>query len=129
MWMAFLGLSLRRYWQDAMGQEMGYGHSLKLPNLLMKGVCVSSHLPKEFSDRLFGYLHVPLDSYSIIAVRNCFDGFPAKAEIGPIPANAAMGLIKSPEVYQAFQVFMRSLAKKARVPPIAIDILAWDRAH
>ena len=37
MWMAFLGLSLRRYWEDVMGEENAtwHGHSLKLPNLLM----------------------------------------------------------------------------------------------
>ena len=41
--------------------------------LLMKGVCGVPEIPKATYDRLVWFLHVPLDSYSIQAVRNCID--------------------------------------------------------
>lgn len=57
-----------------MGCDISFGPSLKLPNLLMKGVCVvPEEIPKPTYDRIVWFLHVPLDSYTIQAIRNCID--------------------------------------------------------
>jgi hypothetical protein len=128
-WMVALGRSLRRRWEAKMEEEMGYGHSMKLPNLLMKGICVSPDLPRSVADRLVWHLHVPLDSFSIRAVRHCVRGSAVESVIGRVKASAAMGDVKTGEVYDGFQKLMRSLAGRANVPPIAIDILTWDGAH
>lgn len=96
--------------------------------LLMKGVCGVPEIPKATYDRLVWFLHVPLDSYSIQAVRNCIDAR-LKEQIGHIPSSAGMGFMKTREVYDGLQETIRLLAEKANVPPIALDILAWDEAH
>jgi hypothetical protein len=42
-----------------MGCEIPFGPSLKLPNLLMKGVCGLHEIPEATYNRLVWYLHVP----------------------------------------------------------------------
>jgi hypothetical protein len=62
-------------------------------------------------------------------VRHCIVA-PAPANlIGPIPASAGMGFVRDIHTYRAFQWTIRHLGVKAKVPPIAPDILAWDAAH
>jgi hypothetical protein len=81
------------------------------------------------ADRLVWLLHVPLDKYSILAIRNCLRDHPAARDIGTIPSNATMGFVKSERMYQGFQAIIHDLAKKADTPPIALDILSWDIQH
>jgi len=127
-WLHHLAADFRSRWKSKMGREISFGPSLKLPNLLMKGVCGLHEIPEATYKRLVWYLHVPLDSYSIQAVRNCIDEG-LKRQIGYIPSPAGMGFVTTPEVYDGLQQAIRLLAKKAKVPPIALDILAWDHAH
>ncbi|MBI4877329.1 MAG: hypothetical protein HY822_22105, partial [Acidobacteria bacterium] len=70
-WLKELAGSFRRRWKREMGSDIPFGPSLKLPNLLMKCACLWHEVPKSKSNRLIWYLHVPLDSYTIQAVRNC----------------------------------------------------------
>jgi hypothetical protein len=127
-WLHFFAADFRRHWKRKMGCEIPFGASLKLPNLLMKGVCGVHEIPKTTYDRLVWFLHVPLDSYSIQAVRNCID-VRLQRQIGRIPSSAGMGFVKTLGVYDGLQEAIRLLAEKAKVPPIALDILAWDQAH
>ncbi len=125
-WLIECAGTFRRHWKRRMGSEIPFGPSLKLPNLLMKSACLWRGIPKSKSNRLIWRLHVPLDSYTIQAVRNCMD---PGGTIGRIPTSAGMGYVNDIETYLAFQELLRSLSGKAKVPPIAIDILAWDVAH
>jgi hypothetical protein len=128
-WFYGLAASLRRHWRRRMGSAMPFGPSLKLPALLMKGACLSPEIPWRTLTRILWYVHVPLDSYTIQAVRHSiFDPGAAKL-IGPIPASAGMGFVRDIHAYRAFQWTIRHLGVKAKVPPIALDILAWDAAH
>jgi hypothetical protein len=127
-WLNQFAADFRGHWKRQMGCEIPFGPSLKLPNLLMKGVCGLHEIPEATYNRLVWCLHVPLDSYSIQAVRNCIDAR-LKEQIGHIPSSAGMGFVKTREVYDGLQETIRLLAEKANVPPIALDILAWDEAH
>jgi hypothetical protein len=77
------------------------------------------------------FLHVPLDSYTIVGVKNCAKLFPQpQAEaIGKIPNTATMSFVKDKRMYDALQSGMRELVRKAGVPPITLDCLAWDNGH
>jgi len=112
-----------------LGNDISYGPSLKLPNLVMRHVCLYRGLSDELVEKLVWYLHVPLDSFTIQAVARCVDLFPNKQAIGRIPASATMSFIKNREMYEAFQEGIRQMAAEAGVPPIALDYVAWDSSH
>ena len=73
-------------------------------------------------------LHVPLDEFSLVAIR-CVAG---SGEFGPeirIPSKPTMSFVQLPEYYSQLQQLMRGVADLAGVPPISIDLLAWNVAH
>lgn len=128
-WLYRFALGFRVYWHRAMGQEMPFGPSMKLPNLLAKRLLFYSNLPDKAVERLIWVLDVPLDSYTLQAVANIFDSFPNAAAIGRIPSSATMNFVSDLNMYEAFQEGIRRLAKEAGVPPIILDCVAWDVAH
>ena len=130
-WFGDLSANLRQFWLMRMGHDraIGFGHSMKLPGLVMKGVCCSPCLPRPVFDRIVWFLHVPLDSFSIRALRCYLPGSPFAERIGTIPSSAMMGFVKTPQMYRTFQDCISHLCGEASVPPIALDILAWDAAH
>ena len=40
-----------------------------------------------------------------------------------------MKFVETPAQYAEFQAIIREIAKKAGVPPIYYDVLAWDMGH
>jgi hypothetical protein len=128
-WLHRFADDFRRYWERQMKCEIVFGSSRKLPNLLMKGVCSSPEVPQASYERIVWFLHVPLDSYSIQAVRNCIGSPRITSQIGRIPPSASMGFVTTEGIYNGLQKAVRILAAKAEVPPIALDIVAWDQAH
>ena len=115
--------SLRRHWKAMMRYDIGYGRAAKLINLVMKVLPIYDdyHLSSSQRKRLIGFLHVPLDSYTIQGLRN--------VAAFHIPVNASMRFIDSRKTYVEFQKLIRRTARKARVPAICYDILAWDLSH
>jgi hypothetical protein len=129
-WLYGLSDHFRAFWRDQMlGNDISYGPSLKLPNLVMRHVCLYKGLSDELVEKLVWYLHVPLDSFTIQAVAQCVDLFPNKEAIGKIPASATMSFIKNREMYEAFQEGIRQMAAEVGVPPITLDYVAWDSSH
>lgn len=128
-WLYRFALGFRVYWRRAMGQEMPFGPSMKLPNLLAKRLLFYSKLPEKAVERLIWFLEVPLDSYTLQAVARISDSFPNASVIGRIPSSATMNYVGDLEMYEAFQEGVRQLAKEAGVPPIILDCVAWDAAH
>lgn len=124
-WLDGLVQDFRRRWKREMGSAIAFGPSYKLPNLLVKAVCASTLMPDRQFQRLVKLLHVPLDSYSIQAVRHCISVFPDAAVIGPVPASAGMSFVRNDTMYNAFQDGIRLLAREAG----ALDCLAWNEAH
>lgn len=122
-WLDDFTNDFRDYWQRETGRRIPFAASRKPPDLLMKGVC--NVLPEANYRLVVWCLHVPLDSYSIQAVRNCIG-----TEIGrTIPQNPTMGFVKDRHIYDSLQKAIRRVAEDANVPPITLDILAWDEPH
>ena len=115
-------LAFCNYWQRATNSEIGYGRAAKLLNLVLKKLaCLRLLSPKE-RQGLIELQHVPLDSYTIVGLRN----------IAPelaIPKTATMRHIQTPQQYSQYQQRISLLAAHAGVPAIYYDILAWDIAH
>ena len=109
-------------WSRITGSDMGYGRGAKLFNLVLKKLACLCSLSEAQRSTLIGLQHIPLDSYTIIGLRTIF---PYLA----IPNNATMKFIETPEQYADFQRRIRTIAKKAGVPSIYYDVLAWDMGH
>jgi hypothetical protein len=127
-WLNSLAVDLRNYWYHRQGRVMPYGPSLKMCDLLLKGVACVPEIPLSVYRRLVWFLHVPLDSFAIAAIRDHIDP-PLQLKIGTIPRSASMGFVKEPAQYSGLQEAIRSVTTEAGVPPIAFDILAWDYGH
>jgi hypothetical protein len=123
-----LRLDLTAYWRDEGGQPLQFGASRKLTDLLMKAVARWTGLPAEVRQRLVHFLHVPLDQFVLAAIRNCV-GAPHSGHPLRIPRNATMRFVDNQELYDRIQAVMREVADEATVPPICIDLLAWNLAH
>lgn len=114
--------SLCAEWLRMTGSEMGYGRGAKLFNLVLKKLACFSGLSEAERSTLIALQHIPLDSYTIIGLR-------AIAPQLAIPQNATMKFVETPAQYAEFQAVIRAIAKKAGVPPIYYDVLAWDMQH
>lgn len=109
-------------WQRVTNSDMGYGRGAKLFNLVLKKFACLSSLSENQRLTLIDLQHVPLDSYTIIGLR-------AIAPRLSIPKSATMRFVETPAQYAEFQAIIREIAKKADVPPIYYDVLAWDMGH
>jgi transcriptional regulator with XRE-family HTH domain len=120
-------MDLTRRWKAKGKKPLPFGPGRKLLDLLFKGVVRYAKIPDADRQRLIRFLHVPLDSFSLVAVRQCA----ASDEFGPpikVPPKATMGFVTSKQ-YPGLQQLMRGIAAVAGVPPICIDLVAWDQAH
>jgi len=119
---------LATYWGDQGKKPIGVGPAFKLPALLFKSVARWSQLPANRRDQLIQFLPVPLDSYSLLALKECA----ASGRHGTafhIPNNATMAFIDSADLYAQVQGLAREVAKEAGVPAVYVDFVAWDDAH
>jgi hypothetical protein len=128
-WLEKLSRNFQRYWRARTGKEIPFGPARKLPNLLLKRLCLFRDVEQETVHRLVWFLHVPLDKYSLAAIRYCVPVFPNPRAIGKIPSSPRMGIVRNEEMYAALQGGIRLVARGAQVPPIALDLLSWNAAH
>jgi hypothetical protein len=122
-WLDKLVSDFGKYWKRKMKVSIPFGPSYKLPNLLMKVVC--QRLSPTHRKRTVCFLHVPLDSYTLLGIRSCVILPNGRS----IPNRATMRFVDSKEVYTAVQHYIKGLARRAGVPMIAYDYLAWDVGH
>lgn len=123
-----LSLSLRRRWNKEMSQQMKAGPSIKLPNLVLKHLAASQLVTMEASQVLAQLLHVPLDSYTLGAIRDVHNAGRYGVRY-QVRRGAGMGSITTWTDYRLVQRTVFDVATEAGAPPIAFDILAWNRAH
>jgi hypothetical protein len=110
------------YWHEPAGRELDFGPQHKLINLLLKNVARWTHFPPQVRERLQAFLHVPLDEYSLVAIRQIDRSL-------RIPRKPGMSFVKTPDQYQRIQSIMREISREAGVPPIYIDLVAWNSSH
>jgi hypothetical protein len=130
-WLKAFGEDLHASWKATMGEDkdIPYGPRMKLCNLLLKRVVLWDGIPDERRRTLIGFLHVPLDQYTLAAIRNCIAGDIGRELIGKIPKRATMGFVQDEPMYLGIQQVIRGISKEAEVPPIFLDLLAWDGQH
>ncbi|MGH2522545.1 MAG: hypothetical protein ACRDH2_08580 [Anaerolineales bacterium] len=113
---------LCQVWRKQMGIIMPYGPSRKLPNLLLKCFVLWNGLNNKQRNNLIGYLHVPLDSFTLVGIRNCISD-------PQIPATATMRFVAGETMYNQIQKAIRDITSRVEVPAIYFDILAWNMSH
>jgi len=130
-WLTKFSNDLDSSWINKMGENYGlyFGPRLKLCNLLMKRVVLWERIPNNRRERLIEIIHVPLDRYTLIAIKNCLDRNIERNFIGRIPNNPTMRFIINEQMYFALQNEIRSIAIDANVFPIYLDYLAWNISH
>jgi hypothetical protein len=126
-WLGRLATDLSRQWKKQVGLTMPFGPSRKLPNLLLNELAKWSGFSDEERGRLISFLHVPLDSYTLIAIRNCLSE--TEASWVMIPSSPTMRSVEHNETYVALQAAVRQIAYEAGTQPICIDVLAWNLTH
>lgn len=113
---------LCNHWRIIQRSEMGYGRAAKLFNLVLKKLACYEKINNEYRAIFIGLLNVPLDRYTIVGLK----------DIEPslrISKNETMHFITNRDEYIKMQNIISVIAKKAGVPAIYYDILAWDMAH
>ena len=113
---------LGRAWEDKMEQSMPYGPMRKLPDLLVKRLMRWSGIEDDRRTEVLSYVHVPLDRYTLVGIRNCIND-------PVIPGTATMTFVTSLMTYNKVQSAIRNITDRARVPAIYFDVLAWDMSH
>ena len=91
-------------------RALAFGRGRKLRNLLLKHILRWSEISTADRERLIGFLHVPLDEFSLIAVRKVA----ATGEFGfavAIPSKPSMSFAKTPELYNQLQGVMQQIAR------------------
>ena len=103
---------------------MGFGRAAKLFNLTCKSMLRHDQLTDSERDCLMKLLHVPLDSFTLQAIRKLKPPF-------SIPSTASMGWLKMNDVaaYHQLQEWIRLKCEAVNVYPIHYEIAAWDQAH
>lgn len=120
--------NLNQHWLKLYQVEMGMGLARKIVNMLMNRVLCSSEIKPEERARVVQFLHVPHDEYTLTAIKQAA----ASGEFGPkieIPKKPAIKFLTADDHYVPLQTIFRALAAKAGVPPICIDLIAWQDGH
>lgn len=120
--------SLRRTWLRKMGKTLDIGPAIKLPSLLLKHLCASTLVAATRLTAATRFLHTPLDSYTLAAILTVHNGSVNDKECS-IPSAAGMGWVSSWRQYRMVQGTIQDCAARAKVPPIALDVLAWNWTH
>jgi hypothetical protein len=127
-WLKGFSQNLSEHWRRKMRRKMPYGASRKLPNLLMKLFVLWSRLDDEQRLRLIGFLHIPFDKYSLTVFRNCVpDAY--LPTVGRIRKDVTMKFVDSEAKYDALMALASEIVQEADLPPIYLDVLAWNQTH
>src|SRR5262249_38703650 len=119
---------LTEYWRAEGKQQLAFGPCRKLLNLLFRNTVRWSEISSTNRGHLIRLLHVPLDEYSLVAIR----AIAGSGELGQsikIPTKPSMGFIQSLDQYVQIQGVMRQIASFAGMVPISLDLVAWNTAH
>ena len=129
-WLGEFAERLSVAWELKMGtaNTIQYGRKMKLCNLLLRHLTFWTQWTTEMRDRLISFVHVPLDQFVLVAIRNCIHP-DDQSRIGRIPLNATMSFPQNEDIYMRIQRNIRSIADAADVLPIFVDILAWHYTH
>lgn len=121
-------VDLTQAWSKRSGQQLKFGASRKLTNLLFKSLIRFVAIPDSARQVLIPLLHVPHDRFCFATIRRSANSGQFGASLR-IPKNASMGFITSAPQYDAIQELMRRISTAADEPAITVDLVAWDSTH
>jgi len=121
-WNEKFAAHFKNFWDQRMAESINYGPSRKIPNLLLKRLLLWTDIEHGSGKKLLSFLHVPWDSYTLNAIRLC------ASEIS-LPKKPSMKDVDTKEKYESLLNLTRKACKKASVPPIYLDTLAWNKSH
>ncbi|MGQ0603631.1 MAG: hypothetical protein ACT4QE_18275 [Anaerolineales bacterium] len=128
-WLESWAADLRAYWSTTQTTLKGikYGQSRKLTNLLMKSYVAWDGLDADRRAGLLRLIHVPLDEFVLVGIRQCIREFPHYSV--HIPTHPTMSSIKSSDMYRNIQLALREIAGVAKILPIHLDVFFWNLNH
>lgn len=100
-----------------MGEPMKLGPAIKLPSLVLKHLCGTTNVPKRSMKAATRFLHVPLDSYTLGAVRQVHNAG-ERGGRSRIPTGAGMGFVSDWQTYMDIHRTIQNCAAEAGVPPV-----------
>lgn len=120
-------VSLASYWQLERNEKIGYGPCSKMVNLFIKAIYRQGIVNNQRIEKFF---HVPLDSFSILPLRNIIDELNENELFGiPITTTATMNFVVNRQLYDEFQRVIKLLCRRAGITPYQYEIWAWDKHH
>ncbi len=102
-----------------MAQPIPYGASRKLPDLFLKCLLLWTDLDESLRAKMKPLLHVPLDAFSLRAVR-------LLVRDPEIPETARMGFVCGRSMYDQIQSRIRQIVRPAGMTPTDFDWMAWN---
>lgn len=117
--------SLCEFWNQCESglENFEFAHQNKLIDLFLKQLPRLAILPNGIRKEIYCNTHVPLDSYTLRAVRTLWNhDNPAEDEI---PRNASMNWVTNQDRYDKMQEFLRNVMQRAGAKAIEFDVLAW----
>jgi hypothetical protein len=117
--------SLKQHWDKHLN-PLSIHKARKLVNLLLKEMALLHDLTEEERQKLTSLLHIPIDKYTLQAIREIFNNGEYIHDLGKIPSNASMGYIDNDKKYNVIQDFFKKLANQTGAPLIYFDVLLWN---
>lgn len=119
----YLQRSLDRFWERAQGKPLTLPQRNKIIDLFIKFLSTSEIEGFQSLNKiLLGFGHIPLDKFSLLAVKDCFYGI-------VLAPNPSMGDIKDAGTYDFIQNQIRELMIEAKLPNLFFDYYAWNLMH
>lgn len=119
----YLNGSLGKYWEQNQGKSLTLSQRNKIIDLFIKFLSTSEIEGFQNVNKiLLEFGHIPLDKFSLLAVRDCFYGI-------VISSNPSMGDITETDTYGFIQNQIRELMLAAKLPNLFFDYYAWNKQH
>ena len=114
--------SLELYCKRKANRPLTIAEKFKLVDLFIKAISRSNSITQQISEFLVQYGHIPLDKYSLNAIKELFYGIVVCNE-------PRMGNIEDKETYTFIQSQIYLLTSKSKVPNLYFDFYAWEMKH
>ncbi len=110
-------------WKKKQGRELDVPYINKLIDLYFKYIAITDiREDSNIATNIASYGHVPLDKYSLLAIKYLFYGI-------VLSKNPSMGDVTEMETYYFLQDQIRSLMNAADLPNLYFDYYAWNAKH
>lgn len=115
--------SLSSYWTNQAGRRLSFAERNKIVDLFVKALAFAGeHICESARPYLYQHGNIPLDKFSLLAVRELFFGI----VVCPAPS---MGHIDDVATYNFLQQQIYALTHAHEIPNLVFDHYAWNQQH